>query len=325
VQIARLGSTQNPRLDVVNRGRRRIELDLTQSAGKVVAHRLIARADILLEGSRPGVAERLGFGPDRCLATNERLIFGRMTGWGQSGPLAQTAGHDINYIALAGALHAIGTKDAPIPPLNLIGDYGGGAMYLAFGVLCALLEARRSGKGQVVDAAMVDGAASLMSAFYTLFSRNMWTDERASNSLDGGVPWYAIYETADGQHVAVGALEDRFWDALLAGLGIAAKTMPPRSEYSSREPIRTKLAAAFKQRTRDEWAAVFEQTDACVSSVLSLAEAPAHNHHTSREAFITLDGNVQPAPAPRLSRTPAAAKPLLSATAQEVLADWDTI
>jgi alpha-methylacyl-CoA racemase len=322
VQLARQASPGDLRFAGVNRGRQIIELDLKDPDGKAAAQKLIARADILLEGNRPGVAERLGFGPAECFALNEKLVFGRMTGWGQTGPLAPTAGHDINYIALSGALHAIGPKEHPVPPLNLVGDYGGGAMYLAFGVVCALLESRRSGKGQVVDAAMVDGAASLMSMFYGLLQDKFWRDERAANLLDGGAPWYGIYETADGRHVAVGALEEKFWQALLQGLGIFENMLPSRRDRAGWETIRTALAAAFKTRTRDDWAAIFGPTDACVTPVLTLGEAPAHEHNKARENFITLGGMLQPAPAPRFSRTPGAANVSVAVSEREVLARW---
>jgi alpha-methylacyl-CoA racemase len=322
VQLARKSAPGDLRFEGVNRGRQIIELDLKDPDGKATAEKLIAQADILLEGNRPGVAERLGFGPAQCQALNEKLVFGRMTGWGQSGPLAHTAGHDINYIALTGALHAIGPLAHPVPPLNLVGDYGGGAMYLAFGVVCALLESRRSGKGQVVDAAMVDGAASLMSVFYGLLQDKAWRDERAANLLDGGAPWYGTYETADDRHVAVGALEEKFWQALLHGLGILETDLPPRRNRAGWEAIRTTLAAAFKSKTRDEWAAIFELTDACVTPVLTLAEAPAHEHNVARENFITLDGTTQPAPAPRFSRTPGAAKSSMPASETEILGRW---
>ena len=325
VQVGRPGPRREARFDVTLRGRRVITLDLKRDQDKAAALALIGRADILLEGNRPGVMERLGLGPDACRARNSRLVYGRMTGWGQDGPLAPTAGHDINYIALTGALHAIGpAQGGPVPPLNLVGDYGGGAMFLAFGVLCALLEARGSGKGQVVDAAMVDGAATLMSLFCGLRARGAWTDRRGSNMLDGGAPWYATYETADGKHVAVGALEEPFWQELLLRLGIAPGALPPREDHAGWEGIRAALALAFRRRDRDEWAAIFRDSDACVSPVMNLAEAVDHEHLTARGCFIDLDGVTQPAPVPRFSRTPGHAHPAADGpeVAAAVFAEW---
>jgi alpha-methylacyl-CoA racemase len=325
VHVGRPGLRREARFDVTLRGRRVIPLDLKRDQDKAVALGLIGRADILLEGNRPGVMERLGLGPDACHARNPRLVYGRMTGWGQDGPLAPTAGHDINYIALTGALHAIGpAQGGPVPPLNLVGDYGGGAMFLAFGVLCALLEARGSGKGQVVDAAMVDGAATLMALFCGLRARGAWTDRRGDNMLDGGAPWYAAYETADGKHVAVGALEEPFWQELLSRLGIAPGTLPPREDRAGWEVIRAALAQAFRRRTREEWAATFRDSDACVSPVMALGEAMDHDHIAARGCFIDLDGVTQPAPAPRLSRTPGRARPAAEGpeVAAAVHADW---
>jgi alpha-methylacyl-CoA racemase len=232
-----------------------------------------------------------------------------MTGWGQDGPLAPTAGHDINYISLTGALAAIGPAGGgPVPPLNLVGDYGGGAMFLAFGVLCAVLEARNSGKGQVVDAAMVDGSATLMSLFCSLYAKGRWTDGRGQNALDGGAPWYTTYETADGRYVAVGAIEEPFWRELLARLDIAPDTLPPRTDRTGWNTIRNVLAQSFGKRTRDEWANTFRESDACVSPVLALQEAANHEHVARRGVFIDLDGVKQPAPAPRFSRTPGSAR-----------------
>jgi alpha-methylacyl-CoA racemase len=248
VQITRPNAGRPaPRLEPPVRGRLLLELDLKTPAAQATVHQLVARADVLLEGNRPGVAERLSFSPAACLAANPRLVYGRMTGWGQSGPLASTAGHDINYIALTGALNAIGTPEQPIPPLNLVGDYGGGAMYLAFGVVCALLEARRSGQGQVIDAAMVDGAASLLAMFSGMMAAGRWTDTRGTNILDGGAPWYSTYQTADGLHVAVGAIEEPFWQALLAGLEMRPESLPPRAERAGWPAIRQALAGATVQ------------------------------------------------------------------------------
>ncbi len=305
LRIARPGQEASP-YDVTARSRPALELNLKSpgAAGQVRA--LAGRAEILLEGSRPGVMERLGLGPDELLVAHPRLVYGRMTGWGQTGPLSHTAGHDINYIALSGALHAIGPAGGrPVPPLNLTGDYGGGAMFLALGVVCALLEARTSGRGQVVDAAMTDGSATLMSLFTGLLARGTWRLERGRNLLDGGAPWYDTYEAADGRYVAVGALEDPFWQALLSGLGLDGAALPSRADPAHWPALRQTLAAAFRTRTRDEWAALFALTDACVTPVLDLHEAADHPHNRARGTFTELDGVIQPAPAPRFSRTPA--------------------
>jgi alpha-methylacyl-CoA racemase len=305
VHLGRPGVQLDPK-DVTMRGRRIVPLNLKEERDRAIALKLAASADIVLEGNRPGVMERLGIGPDVCHALNPRLVYGRMTGWGQDGPLASTAGHDINYISLTGALEAIGSAGGgPVPPLNLVGDYGGGAMFLAFGVLCAVLEARNSGKGQVVDAAMVDGSATLMSLFCSLYAKGRWTDGRGQNTLDGGAPWYTTYETADGRYVAVGAIEEPFWQELLARMDIAPNTLPPRTDRAGWNTIRNLLAQSFGKRTRDEWAVMFRESDACVSPVLGLQEAAGHEHVARRGIFIELDGVKQPAPAPRFSRTPA--------------------
>jgi alpha-methylacyl-CoA racemase len=249
--------------------------------------------------------ERLGLGPQACLARNPRLVFGRITGWGQEGPLAATAGHDIDYIALTGALHAIGAKDAPAPPLNLIGDFGGGAMFLAFGVACALIEARGSGRGQVVDAAMTDGASLLMAMTYSLKARGRWRAERQANLLDGGAPFYGVYRCADGKWVAVGALEPQFFAALVDKLGLESGAFADRWNPRAWPAIRARLEAAFAERSRDEWSALFAGSDACVAPVLDVAEAPRHPHNLARRTFVDVGGAPQPAPAPRFSRTPA--------------------
>ena len=305
LRIVRPGQRDTP-ADVTARSRIALEVDLKApgAAGRIRA--LGTRADILLEGSRPGVMERLGLGPDALHTLNPRLVYGRMTGWGQHGPLAATAGHDINYIALSGALHAIGrVGERPVPPLNLVGDYGGGAMFLAFGVVCALLEARASGLGQVVDAAMTDGSAMLMALFTGLAASGSWQMERGTNMLDGGAPWYDTYATSDGRHVAVGALEERFWQALLRGLGLDAAQVPSRADRTHWPALRTIMTAAFQTRTRDEWEAVFAQTDACVTPVLTLEEATVHPHNRARSTFQSVEGVVQPGAAPRFSSTPS--------------------
>ncbi|HEX6339267.1 MAG TPA: CaiB/BaiF CoA-transferase family protein [Jiangellaceae bacterium] len=283
-------------------GRRQVEVDLKDSAGTSTAWELIESADVLIEGFRPGVAERLGFGPDECLDRNPKLVYARMTGWGQDGPLAQQAGHDINYIGLTGVLHAIGTAGGrPTPPLNLVGDFGGGSMYLAVGVLSALWERERSGRGQVVDAAIVDGTSSLAQQFWILRGLGLWTDERAANLLDTGAPFYDTYECADGRYVAVGALEPRFYAALLAGLGLAGESLPAQHDKGAWPVLRKRFADVFATRTRDEWAEVFAGTDACVTPVLSFAEAAEHPHLRARGTIVTVDGVPRAAPAPRFS------------------------
>jgi alpha-methylacyl-CoA racemase len=294
--------------DPLSRGRRSVGLNLKDPAGTELLLRLIEDADVLVEGFRPGVAERLGFGPDVCAARNPRLIFGRMTGWGQDGPLAPTAGHDIDYIAISGALSPIGRAgEPPVPPINFVGDFGGGGMLLALGILAALVERASSGLGQVVDAAMVDGSALITSFLYGMLATGAWQDQRGSNLLDGGAPFYDTYVCADGGCVAVGALEPQFYAALLAGLGLDAAGLPAQHDRARWPELRARFAAAFAARSRDEWAKVFAGTDACVSPVLSMAEAPAHPHATARNAFVEVGGIVQPAPAPRFGRTGAAA------------------
>ena len=288
-----------------DRGRRSIALDLKRPEAVAAALAIIAGADALIEGFRPGVMERLGLGPEACLARNPRLVYGRVTGWGQEGPLAGTAGHDIDYIALTGALHAIGAKDAPAPPLNLLGDFGGGAMFLAFGILCALIEARGSGRGQVVDAAMTDGVGLLMALTYKLKASGLWRNARQANLLDGGAPFYGVYRCADGKFLAVGALEPPFFDVLVAQLGLEPAAFADRWNPRAWPAIRARLEAVFAQRPRDEWAALLAETDACVAPVLALEEAPRHPHNVARRAFVEINGAPQPAPAPRFSRTPA--------------------
>jgi len=289
-----------------DRGRRSLALDLKRPESIATLLELVAGSDALIEGFRPGVMERLGLGPDVCLARNPKLVFGRVTGWGQHGPLAKTAGHDINYIALTGALHAIGKADAPAPPLNLLGDFGGGAMALAFGLVCALWEAKSSGRGQVVDAAMTDGVSLLMSMIYGFKAGGRWKDERDANLLDGGAPFYGTYRCADGKFVAVGALEPQFFDALLKGLELDPELSGTRWDVKTWPDLRARLEAAFATRPRDAWAEVFAQTDACVTPILSMEEAPKHPHNRARETFVSGGAGPQPAPAPRFSRTPGA-------------------
>ena len=293
-----------PRFDVLHRNRRIIGLDLRTPEGVEAALHLIEKADALQEGFRPGVMESLGLGPDVCLNRNPKLVYGRMTGWGQEGPLAQVAGHDINYIALSGALHAIGPKDGkPNPPLNLVGDFGGGGMLLAFGMVCALLESRQSGKGQVVDAAMVDGSAVLMGMFYSLWGAGFWQNKRASNLLDGGAHFYDTYETKDGKHVAIGSIEPQFYTLLLKHTGIDDPEFQNQLDINKWPEFKSKLEEIFKTKTRDEWCAIMEGTDVCFAPVLNLKEAVSHPHNKARGTFIDMDGAVQPGPAPRFSRT----------------------
>ena len=326
LQADDLGLPVEPKYDIMSRGRRSIALDLKQPASIETVLQLAARADALIEGFRPGVTERLGLGPDACFERNPRLVYGRITGWGQDGPLAQAAGHDINYIALSGALHAIGHQGgAPVPPLNLVGDFGGGGMYLAFGIACALFEARATGKGQVIDAAMSEGAASLMAMFYGRMAAGRWRDERGVNVLDTGAPWYDAYETADGKHVAIGSIEGRFYAELLQRLGLDPASLPEQFEYARWPELRAAFTAAFKSRTRDEWCREMEGTDVCFAPVLSLAEAPQHAHNRARGAFIEIAGVIQPAPAPRYSRTPGAVArgaPRRGEGGAQALADW---
>lgn len=293
-------------VDPLNRSRRSLTLDLKHPDAAGVVLRLVEGADVLLEGFRPGVAERLGIGPEACLARNPRLVYGRITGWGREGPLAARAGHDIDYLALAGALHPIGRAGAPpTPPLNLVADFGGGGMLLALGVLAALWERERSGQGQVVDAAMVDGSALLCAMFHGMRAAGMWSDERGTNLLDSGAPFYDCYQTADGGFMAVGALEPQFFYALLGGLGIDPSTVPLQYDQSGWPVLRGRLAEVFLTRTRDEWEQVFAGLDACVAPVLTMEEATRHPHNTARGVFVEVGGMAQPGPAPRLGRTPA--------------------
>jgi alpha-methylacyl-CoA racemase len=291
-------------LDFTNRGKRSIAVNLKSDKGRDVLLRLVERSDVLLEGFRPGVTERLGIGPDDCLARNPALVYGRMTGWGQDGALSKSAGHDIGYIAISGVLHAIGRAGGPPQvPMNLLGDYAGGSMYLVTGVLAALLEAKTSGHGQVVDAAIVDGAAHLSTFIHTFLAAGMWTDQRGVNMLDTGAPWYDVYETADGKHMAVGAIEPQFYAEFVRLLGVE-DALPLQHEQARWPELRERFAAAFKAKTRDEWAEVFLPGDSCVAPVLSLKEAAEHPYNTERAVFVERDGHRQPAPAPRFSRTP---------------------
>jgi alpha-methylacyl-CoA racemase len=298
------GDPASPPADLNNRGRRSIGVDLKNSDGVAVVLDLVERADALVEGFRPGVAERLGIGPEECLARNHKLVYGRMTGWGQDGPLAGAAGHDINYIALAGALDPIGRRgEAPVPPLNLIGDYGGGGMLLAFGVVCGVLEAQRSGRGQVVDTAMVDGAAVLMTMTHALRAMGIWNDERGTNMLDTGAHFYNVYETADGKYVSVGSIEPQFYAELLRLTGLEGEELPWQHDRQQWPALKERLAAIFKTKTRDEWSELMEGTDVCFAPVLSIPEAIEHPHNVDRRTFVEVAGIRQPGPAPRFSRT----------------------
>ena len=303
VQVRRPGAEPG-KDDVLQRGKRGIEIDLKHESGAEAVLALAERADVLLEGFRPGVAERLGIGPEQCWTRNPALVYGRMTGWGQEGPLAHAAGHDIDYIALTGMLHTLGRAGGPPQvPANLVGDFGGGAMYLAVGVLAAALNARSTGRGQVVDASIVDGAAHLGSMLYGMLSAGGWSTSRGTNLLDTGAPYYDVYETADGEHMAVGPLEPRFYDELVERLGLTGE-VPDRDDPANWPALRSRLADTFAQRTRQEWAELFDGTDACVAPVLSMTEAREHPHMRDRGVFVDRDGVVQPAPAPRFSATP---------------------
>ncbi|MFM0245610.1 CaiB/BaiF CoA transferase family protein [Paraburkholderia sediminicola] len=324
LRIVRPGACGDSPADVTNRGRRALVLDVRQPAGVDAALELSARADIVIEGFRPGVMERLGLGPEACLARNPQLIYGRMTGWGQSGPLAHAAGHDINYIALSGTLHAIGRPgDAPVPPLNLVGDFGGGGMLLAFGLLAALYESRRSGRGQVVDAAMSDGSALLAAMIYGMKSAGQWGNQRGENLLDGGAPFYDSYACADGKYIAIGPIEPKFYAVLRERCGIEDPLFDAPMDTARWPLMKLRLADMFRARTRSEWCALLEGTDACVAPVLDWDEAPEHPHNRARGTFVSLDDVIQPAPAPRFSRTPAAdPKSQQIVTVDAALAHW---
>src|SRR5579872_4107867 len=322
VRIDRLGGRGGAKTDITSRGRRSVALDLKRPEAVELCLQLMEKADATFEGFRPGVMERLGLGPDVALKRNPKLVYGRMTGWGQTGPLAGSAGHDINYIALAGALAAIGTPEQPIAPLNLLGDFGGGSLYLVAGLLAAIIAARRTGEGQVVDCAICDGAASLMAMCAEMSAAGRWRKARGANLLDGGAPFYRTYVCADGEHIAIGALEPRFYARLCALIGLDETI--DRDDPANWPALREKMAALFKTRTREEWRARLEGTDACFAPVLTLAEAARHPHLEARETFIAVDGVTQPAPAPRFSRTPAAIRAIEERprTLAEAAAAW---
>jgi alpha-methylacyl-CoA racemase len=318
---------EGPNSDVLARGRRSVGVDLKHPEGVETVLRLVEQADVLQEGFRPGVMERLGLGPDACLARNPRLVYGRMTGWGQEGPLAHAAGHDINYIAQSGALGMIGRKgEPPLPPLNLVGDFGGGGMYLIFGIVCALLERERSGRGQVVDAAMVDGSASLTSMFYMFRNMGVWSPERGTNMLDTGAHFYEVYETSDGEYVSIGSIESQFYRELLEKTGLAGEAdLPHQMDRSQWEPMKERLRAVFKTKTRAEWCEIMEGSDVCFAPVLSQNEAVEHPANVARGVFVDVEGIPQPAPAPRFSRTKPEIRRPPPHTGQDTdaaLADW---
>ena len=314
------------RFDFYNRNKRSVALDLKQPAAVATVLKLVAKADALIEGFRPGVMERLGLGPEVCRVSNPRLVYARMTGWGQTGPIAQEAGHDINYLALTGALHALGEPDRPPPPpLNLVADLGGGALYLVVGLLAAALEARQSGQGQVLDVAMIDGVTHLMSAFQAFRQQGTWTDRRADNIVDGGAPYYGSYETRDGKYVAVGAMEPAFYANLLAVIGLEPSSLPDQNDRGCWPATRERFAAAFRTRSRDEWVAAAAGRDACLAPVLTIDEAPGHPQMRAREVYAEFDGLRHPSPAPRFARTPATLRrttPEPGRDSREALEDW---
>src|ERR1700757_1309191 len=319
------GGSGNTAKDATMRNRRVVTADLKSDAGRELLLKLVANADVLIEGYRPGVTERLGIGPEQCAKVNDRLIYARMTGWGQTGPRSQQAGHDINYISLNGILHAIGrANERPVPPLNLVGDFGGGSMFLLVGILPPLWERQRAGKGQVVDAAMVDGSSVLILMMWQMRASGMWTDERGTNMLDGGAPYYDTYECADGRYVAVGAIEPQFYAAMLAGLGLDAANLPPQDDTARWPELRAVLTDAFAAHDRDHWTKVFADSDACVTPVLDFGEVQTEPHITERNPFYEVNGGLQPLPAPRFSRTapdtPRPASPVTDAEA--ILKDW---
>ena len=319
------GGSGDTAKDAMMRNRRVVTADLKSDEGRDLLFKLVAKADVLIEGYRPGVTERLGIGPEQCAEVNDRLIYARMTGWGQTGPRSQQAGHDINYISLNGILHAIGrANERPVPPLNLVGDFGGGSMFLLVGILSALWERQRSGKGQVVDAAMVDGSSVLIQMMWQMRASGMWTDERGTNMLDGGAPYYDTYECADGRYVAVGAIEPQFYAAMLAGLGLDAANLPPQNDATRWPELRAVLTDTFAAHDRDHWTKVFADSDACVTPVLAFGEVYTEPHITERKTFYEVNGGLQPLPAPRFSRTapdtPRPASPVTDAEA--ILEDW---
>jgi alpha-methylacyl-CoA racemase len=327
VTIRRPGQLKCDKGDLVNRGRRSIELDLKKAEDVATALKLIGKADVLIEGFRPKIMEKLGLGPDVALANNPRLVYGRMTGWGQEGPLSQAAGHDINYVAVTGALDSFRASNGEIvSPLNLVGDYGGGALYLVVGVLAALVEARSSGHGQVIDVAMCDGVASLITMFHALSAIGAWSDKPRTNVIDGGAHFYRVYECKDGRHFSLGAVEPQFYAELLQRVGIDDPEFEHQNDRANWPNLQKKLEAVFRTKTRDEWSALLEGTDSCAMAVMTMHEAPKHPHLAARGTFIDFDGHLHPAPAPRFSRTPSSIQSSPSegrADARSVLASWD--
>ncbi|WP_430418439.1 CaiB/BaiF CoA transferase family protein [Phenylobacterium sp.] len=325
VRVDRKGQGRGAPSDITSRGRRSVALDLKKPESVEACLKLMEQADAIIEGFRPGVMERLGLGPEVALKRNPRLVFGRMTGWGQTGTYAQAAGHDMNYIAISGALHAIGTKDKPIPPLNLVGDFGGGALYLAFGVLAGVIKARETGQGQVVDCAMSDGAASLMAMFYGFKAAGGWKEERRSNLLDGGAHFYDTYQCSDGKWISIGSIEPQFYALLLEKTGINDPEFQRQMDRGAWDGLREKLAHVIAQKTQAEWDEIMGGTDVCFGPVLDLDEAPKHPHNVARETFVEVGGVIQPAPAPRFSATPGKIQgppPSIGAHDQEALSDW---
>lgn len=326
IRVDRAGGGAGRAADVTARGRRSIALNLKEPGDVETALKLIEKADGLIEGYRPGVMERLGLGPDTVLARAPKLVYGRMTGWGQHGTLAHAAGHDLNYVALTGALHAMGRKgEPPAPPLNLVGDFGGGALYLAFGLCAGIINARQTGKGQVIDCAMTDGAASLASMFYGFRASGFWTDERQDNMLDGGAHFYDTYACSDDKWVSIGSIEPQFYALLREKAGLVDEAFDAQMSRADWPALKDKLAGIIRTKTRDEWCALMEGTDVCFAPVLSWAEAPEHPHNRARDTFIERDGIVQPAPAPRFSETPGGVQRSPAAAGEhtdEILADW---
>ena len=326
VRIDRKGGRGGAKTDITGRGRRSVALDLKQPAAIEICLKLIEQADAAFEGFRPGVMERLGLGPDVALKRNPKLVYGRMTGWGQFGPYAQAAGHDMNYIAITGALDAIGTREKPIPPLNLVGDFGGGALYLAFGLMAGVISARETGKGQVIDCAMSDGAASLMAMFYGFKAAGGWSDAgRRSNLLDGGAHFYDTYQCSDGRWISIGSIEPQFYALLLEKTGINDPAFQAQMDRSKWDGLREKLATVIATKTQAEWCAIMDGTDVCFAPILNMDEAPRHPHNAARKTFVEIDGVTQPAPAPRFSATPGAIQgppPAIGAHSAEVLSEW---
>ena len=325
VRIDRVGGRGGAKSDVTSRGRRSLALDLKDPAAIETCLQLIEKADAVFEGFRPGVMDRLGLGPDVALKRNPKIVYGRMTGWGQFGPYAQAAGHDINYISIVGALHAIGTADKPIPPLNLVGDFGGGALYLAFGLLAGVIHARTTGQGQVGDCAMTDGAASLMSMFYGMKASGVWSDEREANMLDGGAHFYGTYQCSDGKWISLGSIEPQFYALLLEKAGLTDPAFQAQMHRGEWPALKAKLEAAIKTKTQSQWCEIMDASDVCFGPVLGLVDAPNHPHNAARKTFVEVEGVVQPAPAPRFSATPGAIQrppPAIGAHNEEVLAEW---